>query len=132
LFGVDADGKAIGPLPAVRRWWRTIWRSPMAVRWLEADIEGLYLIAVLRQEFAKKPTTTTAAEIRQQETRYGLDVYARKRLDWRIAAPVPTNSPAENPNSAIIGNAPGDTGPAPPEPDDDPRDVLEFVPRRAG
>jgi hypothetical protein len=67
-----------------RRWWGVIWRSPMASRWLPSDVEGLYLVAILRNEFFWRPTANLAAEIRQQETRFGLDVLARRRLDWRI------------------------------------------------
>lgn len=70
--------------PQVHRWWRVVWRSPMAPRWLEADVEVLYLIATLRNKFVGDPTPTLAAEIRQQEARLGLDVMARRRADWRI------------------------------------------------
>ena len=70
--------------PQVHRWWRVVWRSPMAPRWLEADVEVLYLIATLRNKFVGDPTPTLASEIRQQEARLGLDVMSRRRADWRI------------------------------------------------
>lgn len=88
------------PLDRTRDWWEIIWRSPMASRWLESDIEGLYLIAVLRNEFFTRPTPTVAGEIRQQETRFGLSPIDRRRLDWRITGPqseVPVPEEQEQP-----------------------------------
>src|SRR5689334_6546215 len=78
---------------STKRWWSVIWKSPMAPRWLEADIEGLYLVAILRNEFFVKPTSTLAGEIRQQEARFGLTPVDRKRLDWRIEGPRQPDQP---------------------------------------
>lgn len=102
-----------------RRWWNTIWRSPMAPRWLEADIEVLYLVAILRNEFYLKPSTTLAAEIRQQEMRVGLDVMARRRLDWRIEGPRQADPPPA-PLEEKAAQVPADDGV-------DPRRVLRVV-----
>lgn len=101
--------------PQVKRWWNVVWRSPMAPRWLEADIEVLYLVAVLRNKFAADPTPTMASEIRQQEARLGLDVIARRRLDWRIEG---ASRPAESPAAVA---------PEPPDEVEDPRSVLRVV-----
>lgn len=101
--------------PNTRKWWVVIWRSPMAPRWLDADIEGLYLVAILRNEFFMKPTATVAAEIRQQETRFGLDVLSRRRLDWRIQQPSPADDPEEPATPEIAAD------------DFDPRNVLRAV-----
>lgn len=101
-----------------RSWWRVIWRSPMSSRWLPADVEGLYLVAVLRDAFFRTPSPTLAAEIRQQEARFGLDVLSRRRLDWRIAGPI--DAPPEEP--------PADEEPEAPPPDRvDPRSLLRAV-----
>lgn len=71
--------------PLVQRWWRTIWKEPMAPRWLKSDIEGLYLVARLRHDFwTNGATPTLASEIRQQERRWGLDIPSRRAYDWRI------------------------------------------------
>lgn len=103
--------------PLTRRWWRVIWRSPMAPRWLEADIEGLYLVAVLRNQFFHDPSARLAAEVRQQEARFGLDVMGRRRLDWRIAGPARQPEAPSKPEPTT-----------PPEPDGfDPRSVLRAV-----
>ena len=101
---------------ATLAWWRVIWRSPMASRWLEADIEGLYVIAMLRDQFFRQPTATTASEIRQQETRFGLDVLARRRLDWRLLPP-PTDDEKPKPPERAQPTAPG-------APEVDPRFAL--------
>lgn len=102
-----------------REWWKVIWQSPMAPRWIEADIEGLYLVAILRNEFFQRPTSTLGAEIRQQEMRFGLSPIDRRRLDWRIAGPIakPEEGPAP-PSDA----APSDVEPEAERPD--PRLVL--------
>jgi len=102
--------------PQVHRWWRVVWRSPMAPRWLEADVEVLYLIATLRNKFVGDPTPTLASEIRQQEARLGLDVMSRRRADWRIensrTEPV---SPAQDVAQPVEVEA------------DDPRKLLRVV-----
>lgn len=108
--------------PQVQRWWKEIWQSPMAPRWLKSDIEGLYLIALARHQVAVyaadgKPVSSLLSEIRQQEARFGLDVMARRRLDWRIEGP---RNPDPQP-------AP-ETERAPPAPESfDPRRVLRAV-----
>ena len=86
----------------------------MAPRWLESDVEVLYLTAALRNEFAKKPLTALAGEIRQQEARLGLDVMSRRRFDWRIEGPA-----APQPTVQAV-SVPVDDGP-------DPRHVLRVV-----
>lgn len=100
--------------PQVKRWWAVVWKSPMAQRWLDADVEVLYLVAVLRNKFAVDPTPTLASEIRQQEARLGLDVMARRRLDWRIE--VARTDPEPEPAT-----------PAPIVEHEDPRGILRVV-----
>jgi hypothetical protein len=88
--------------PQVHRWWSVIWRSPMAPRWLEADWEGLYMIARLRHDFwTDGSSTSLAGEIRQQERRFGLDIAARRSLDWRIEGARPAQQPKEQPAGLI-------------------------------
>lgn len=100
-----------------RRWWLEIWRSPMAPRWLPSDVEALYIIAILRNEFYFRPSPSLAAEIRQQEGRFGLTPFDRKRLDWRIEGPR-----QEMPRQPEIEPE------RPPEREDiDPRSVLRAV-----
>lgn len=116
LLGVDEIR------PQVKRWWGVVWRSPMASQWIDADVEVLYLIAVLRNRFAAEPTPTLASEIRQQEARLGLDVMARRRLDWRIESSrtEPARSDAE-PSPQVSAAAAGEGN------GDDPRSILRVV-----
>lgn len=81
---------------AVREWWKTVWQSPMALQWLDADISGcLHDLLILRQ-FAHEAKTATAllpllAAIRLQEARLGLSPTDRQRLRWEV----PTGDEAE-------------------------------------
>lgn len=79
------------PLPPVREWdwqteswWRDVWASPMAPEYDDSDRHGLLMLAVLVDEFWKKPTWTTAAEIRLQRQCFGLSPIDRRRLQWEI------------------------------------------------
>lgn len=109
--------------PQVRRWWGEVWHSPMAGRWLKTDVEVLYVCALIRHQMAEfaaagKSVATLAGELRQQESRVGLDVLARRRLDWRIEGPRP---PTQEP--ATEAPTPAEDAPA----DFDPRQVLRAV-----
>lgn len=109
--------------PQVERWWREVWHSPMAPRWIATDVEVLYLCAQIRQQIQVsladgKSISNLAGELRQQENRVGLDVMSRRRLDWRI----------EGPRSAAPEPAPKVEEPASPEPEAlDPRRILRAV-----
>lgn len=65
-------------------WWRDVWASPMAPEYDDSDQHGLFMLAVLVDEFWKKPTWTTAAEIRLQRQCFGLSPIDRRRLQWEI------------------------------------------------
>lgn len=107
--------------PQVQRWWREVWLSPMAPRWINTDIEVLYLCALLHHQvavfaFEGKSVATLMGEIRQQEGRLGLDVLSRRRLDWRIEGPRSQPAPEPAQETPI------------PEPETmDPRRVLRAV-----
>jgi preprotein translocase subunit SecD len=75
--------------PRVIEWWHSVWTSPMAEEYLGADIKGgLYLLAELHQRRWTETQTAVliglAAEIRQQEIRFGLSPIDRRRLQWSI------------------------------------------------
>lgn len=65
-------------------WWADVWASPMAPEYDESDVHGLIMLAVLVDEFWRKPTWTTAAEIRLQRQCFGLTPIDRRRLQWEI------------------------------------------------
>ena len=70
---------------ATRAWWATIWRSPMAAVWLEADVPALVRLATLIELLEQgEATAMVLAEIRQLEDRFGLSPLARRRLQWEV------------------------------------------------
>jgi hypothetical protein len=79
------------PNPDGRGWhlltlqsWARAWRSEMAAKWLDSDVDGLGRLAILWDEFYKEPKATMLAEIRLQEQRFGLSPLDRSRLQWEI------------------------------------------------
>jgi hypothetical protein len=75
--------------PKVLDWWSSVWKSPMAQEYVGPDIQGgLYLLAELYQCRWSDPDPSglvkLAAEIRQQEIRFGLSPIDRRRLEWEI------------------------------------------------
>ncbi len=71
-----------------RDFWRRIWASPMATRYVEADLDGLYVLAGLMDQWHVGPQTPMlAAEIRLQRVPYGLTPIDRNRLQWKIEPP---------------------------------------------
>lgn len=68
---------------ATRAWWATVWASPMAAVWLEADVPALVHLAGLVDLLGQgEVTAMVLAEIRQLEDRFGLSPLARRRLQW--------------------------------------------------
>lgn len=113
---LPAEGRA-GPIPQPRTgrelgeiascYWETLWTSPMAVTFTDADIQPLTRLAVLVDDRARSETGDGLieivesnygggevevvvgkfagdAEIRQLEDRYGVSPLARRRLQWEI------------------------------------------------
>lgn len=79
------------PNPDGREWhaltveaWRNAWESPMSSQWLETDVDALGRLALLWDEFYKKPVALIMAEIRLQEQRFGLSPLDRSRLQWEV------------------------------------------------
>ena len=72
----------------VLQWWDSVWHSPMAAEYLEADKDGLYMLARLHQDFwtakTRKERQQAASEIRQQGVRFGLSPIDRRRLQWEV------------------------------------------------
>lgn len=65
-------------------WWTTIWASPMAEEWVDADVPGLVALAVLVDEFWRTGSREVAAEIRMQQREYGLSPLSRRSLQWEV------------------------------------------------
>jgi hypothetical protein len=56
----------------------------MAPEFERSDVHGLYLLAVLVDEFWLEPSQQLAAEIRLQRQCFGLTPIDRRRLQWEI------------------------------------------------
>lgn len=80
----DMDGNETEWCDETLDWWDEIWASPMAGEWCEADVHGLYRVAVMVDQFWVNPTASRHAEIRQAQQAYGLTPYDRRRLEWTI------------------------------------------------
>lgn len=86
----------IPPLPTgtrwnqqVRDWWKRAWSSPMVPEWTDSDIDGLYLVAKMMQQFWDPDTSPNtckalAGEIRQLLSVCGLTPMSRRSLQWEI------------------------------------------------
>lgn len=73
----------------VQEWWESVWRSPMASEYLDADMKGgLFVLADLYQLrwTLVEPRLLIEAikEIRLQEPRFGLTPLDRRRLQWEV------------------------------------------------
>jgi hypothetical protein len=90
-----APGATAPDLPAERdwhtltaRWWADVWASPMASEYLDADVHGLFRLAVLVDDYwrAESPTARRdlAGEIRLQGQAFGLTPLDRRRLEWTV------------------------------------------------
>lgn len=67
-----------------QRWWRTIWRSPMATQWSEADIPALKELAVLRERLMDGKISV-AAEVRLRTDLFGLTPAGRQSRRWVVS-----------------------------------------------
>lgn len=67
-----------------KSWWTTIWASPMAEEWVDADVPGLVALAMLVDAFWREPDPKTHAEIRMASREFGLSPLSRRQLQWEI------------------------------------------------
>ncbi|MEZ0363416.1 hypothetical protein ACAG26_06885 [Mycobacterium sp. pUA109] len=74
--------------PLTQRWWADLWRSPMAPEYVAMDINGLYRVAMLMNDFwcAESPKARAEAQVRLEkaDSDYGANPLARRRLEWQI------------------------------------------------
>lgn len=72
-------------LKATREWWTTVWASPMATAYEDADVEGLTRLARLKDEFDRGALPVSAlSAIQTLEDRYGLNPKSRQQMLWQI------------------------------------------------
>lgn len=79
------------PNPDEREWhpltlkaWAHAWASPMASQWLETDEDALGRLALLWDDFYKRPSADALKEIRLQSALFGLSPLDRSRLQWEV------------------------------------------------
>lgn len=78
----NPDDRAWHPL--TRSAWANAWASPMASQWIETDWDALGRLALLWDEFYKKPSADALKEIRLQSALFGLSPLDRSRLQWEV------------------------------------------------
>ena len=68
-------------------WWETIWSSPMAGEWVDADVPGLVALAKMWDSFWTAEVGLAPkihAEIRMASREFGLTPLSRRGLQWEI------------------------------------------------
>ncbi len=104
--------------PMALDWWASVWTSPMAAEFLNADRHGLYLLAELHQRrwlaVSDAQIVRLSAEIRQHEIRFGLSPIDRRRLQWQVEK---SENPQENTSTGSKGG----------RSDRDPRKTLKTI-----
>lgn len=72
------------------RWWADVWSSPMAPEYAASDVNGLFRVALLYNDFWTASTFKERAEIQvrleKADADYGTNPMARRRLEWQIEA----------------------------------------------
>jgi hypothetical protein len=83
--GVPPLPEASSFLPSTREWWKTIWSSPMATIWLDADVPALVRLAFLVDTASRGDARGYVLRaIQALEDRFGLSPLSRRRLQWEI------------------------------------------------
>lgn len=94
VLSADHDIEA-PPLPdgfawhsLTQQWWDDIWSSPMAPEYADSDINGLYRVAMLYNDFWMAETYKERADIQvrleKADADYGTNPMARRRLEWQV------------------------------------------------
>lgn len=104
--------------PLTEKAWRNAWQSPMASQWIETDADALGRIALLWDDFYRKPSADALKEIRLQSALFGLSPLDRSRLQWEVAK---GSEAEERQNKRAKAKEPPVVG--------DPRKLLRAVPK---
>ncbi|OMC45978.1 hypothetical protein A5742_26170 [Mycolicibacterium fortuitum] len=109
----------------VSRWWDDIWASPMAPEYTDSDVNGLFRVAMLYNDFWWAETPKERAEIQvrleKADADYGTNPMARRRLEWQIEATEDSKAKGSKRRKADQPATP------PPPSGDDPRSGLYAV-----
>lgn len=80
----DEFGDSVPWRAETKEWWEEVWASPMAGEFVDSDIQGLFRLAILVDNFWNDPSSKNHAEIRISQQEYGLTPYSRRRLEWTV------------------------------------------------
>lgn len=109
--------------PAVEEMWADLWSSPMSAEYHDSDFHQLLILARLHQDFYEAETTTgrreAAVEIRLQRQAFGMDPYARRRLEWTVESAESAKDRGQQRRRSSTA--------VPPPAADDPRAALRVV-----
>ncbi len=73
-------------LASTKGWWKTLWASPMATTYLEADLPALNRLAEMVDDRARGELgATETIAMTALEDRFGLSPKARRALAWEIS-----------------------------------------------
>lgn len=78
----NPDGREWHPLTV--KDWKHAWSSPMSSQWLDTDADAIGRLAILWDEFYKRPSADALKEIRLQSALFGLSPLDRSRLQWEV------------------------------------------------
>ena len=108
--------------PLTLEWWADIWVSPMAPEYDDSDRHGLFMLAMVVNDFWLAESATSrkeaAAEIRLQAQRFGLSPMDRRRLQWEIERTEEAQDAGKRRRSKSTSTA---------DPSVDPRSILRAV-----
>lgn len=95
-------------LDSTKRWWGTLWDSPMASTYLEADVPALIRLAEMVEMRARGELgATETVAMTALEDRFGLNPKARRALQWEIAQAEQAAKPERGrvPRLRVVGDA---------------------------
>lgn len=102
-----------------KKWWADLWLSPMAPEYASMDINGLFRVAMLMNDFWLAETSKQRAEIQvrleKADADFGTNPLARRRLEWQIEATEDSKAKGQRRRGEDRPAAP------PPDPGQDPR-----------
>jgi hypothetical protein len=100
-----------------QKWWADLWSSPMAPEYAGMDINGLFRVAMLMNDFWLADTAKARAEIQvrleKADADFGTNPLARRRLEWQIETTKDSQAKGRKRRGVEVV--------APPEPGEDPR-----------
>lgn len=97
-----------------RRWWADLWASPMAPEYQDADLSGMFRVAMLQNDFwlAGSPKERAEIQVRLEkaDADFGTNPLARRRLEWQIQSSEEAKSRGAKRKAAAAPSEPPSSG----------------------